>query len=378
MIMTHRERVLAVLNYQEYDRLPLVHFGFWEETLEKWATEGHISTEAASGWKDGNQWDREVSAKLGFDFNWVSCVYPSDSADNGLLPPFEESVVGERPDGTRLVRNADGVVVLQKPGVRSIPSEVDHLLKDRGSWEAHYLPRLQYSPSRIDLAALRALQLDAEEEGLPLGIYCGSMIGRIREWCGLVGLSYLIADDEGLLDEMVGTYADLCLRVTEQILATGIRFDFGHFWEDIAFKNGPLVNPVLFEKKLLGHYERVVRLLNSCGVGIVSVDCDGRIDKLVPTWLRAGVNTMFPIEVGTWGASILPWRQHYGRQVRGVGGMDKRVLAHDRRAIDAEVERLRSLVALGGYIPCPDHRLAPDSVWENVQYYCDRMRGAFG
>ena len=26
-------------------------------------------------------------------------------------------------------------------------------------------------------------------------------------------------------------------------LATGIPFDYGHFWEDICFKNGPLVNP---------------------------------------------------------------------------------------------------------------------------------------
>ena len=31
-------------------------------------------------------------------------------------------------------------------------------------------------------------------------------------------------------------------------------------------------------------------------------------------------------------------------------------------------------MALGGYIPCPDHRIPPDAKFENVQYYCDKMQ----
>jgi uroporphyrinogen decarboxylase len=58
--------------------------------------------------------------------------------------------------------------------------------------------------------------------------------------------------------------------------------------------------------------------------------------------------------------------------------MDKRVFAFDRPAIDAEVERLKELVDLGGYIPCPDHRLPPDAQWDNVLYYTERMRKSFG
>ena len=106
---------------------------------------------------------------------------------------------------------------------------------------------------------------------------------------------------------------------------------------------------------------------------IVSLDCDGKIDALLPVWLENGVNTMFPIEVGTWNASIAPWRERFGREIRGVGGMNKTIFSQDREAVDREVERLRSLVRLGGYIPCPDHRIAPDAKFELVQYYCDRM-----
>jgi uroporphyrinogen decarboxylase len=45
--------------------------------------------------------------------------------------------------------------------------------------------------------------------------------------------------------------------------------------------------------------------------------------------------------------------------------------------VRAEVERLRPLVELGGYIPCPDHRIPPDAEWELVRYYTDLMRETF-
>ena len=48
-----------------------------------------------------------------------------------------------------------------------------------------------------------------------------------------------------------------------------------------------------------------------------------------------------------------------------------------RAAVDEEIERLKPLIELGGYIPCPDHRIAPDAEWDNVRYYCERMRKEF-
>jgi uroporphyrinogen decarboxylase len=163
----------------------------------------------------------------------------------------------------------------------------------------------------------------------------------------------------------------------EQGAKMGIKFDYIHFWEDICFKNGPLINPAVFAEKVGPYYKRITDLGKEYGVHVFSVDCDGLIDHLMPTWLNNGVNTMFPIEVGTWNASIGPWRELYGDGVLGVGGMDKRVFAYGRKEIDAEVERLKPLVALGGYIPCPDHRIAPDANWDTVRYYCESMRDTF-
>ncbi|HHV96292.1 MAG TPA: hypothetical protein GXX37_07450 [Clostridiaceae bacterium] len=374
--MNNRERALAVLNYEKYDRLPIVHFGFWRETLIKWHEEGHLTKEEAMEWSDGNEIDKVISEKLGFDFNW----YTTFSGNCSLYPAFEWKVLEEYPDGTKKILNGDGVIILQKEGVVSIPKEIDHIFKDRASWEEHYLPKLQYTEERINFSALEKIRNDQKngiERDIPLGIHCGSLYGRIRNWFGIEGLSYLYADDEELYDEVINTVGDLCYKVTKAILSTGVKFDFGHFWEDICFKNGPLVNPSIFYEKVGPHYKRITDLLHEHGINIVSLDCDGCIDALIPTWLDNGVNTMFPIEVGTWGGNIAAWREKYGRELRGVGGMDKRVFAQDYKAIDREIERLKPLVALGGYIPCPDHRIPADAKWENVQYYCEQMRKTF-
>ena len=383
--MNDRRRVKAVLNYEAYDRLPIVHFGYWPETLQKWTEEGHLTQEELAAYTEGSWADDVIAKKLGFDCDYNSVFYP------GLFlnPYFEAEVLEELPDGSRKVRNHEGVIVLDRPGAGGIPAEIDHLLKGRKEWEEHYLPRLQFHPDRVNKAMVRVENkfLPFDEGGLEYlkrddreylyGLHLGSLFGHVRNILGVVGSSMLFATDSELFDEMINTTGDLCYNIAKMILESGAKFDFAHYWEDICFKNGPLIIPSVFEEKVGPHYRRINDLVKNYGINIISLDCDGWIDALIPTWLGNGVNTMFPIEVGTWDASIKPWREQYGRELRGVGGMNKVVFAYDYAAIDAEIERLKPLVELGGYIPCPDHRIPPDAKWENVQYYCARMRETF-
>lgn len=374
--MNHRERVRAVMHYESYDRLPCVAFGYWTETLDKWAAEGHVRRETAELYKttgDNGPADREVMDQLGFDFSWQSCV----NGRNALFPAFESKVLRVEKDGSRVMQDGNGHLVRVKPGLESIPGELGTLLTGREAWEREYLPRLQYSDDRIPRALFKKLAEESAAREYPLWLHCGSLYGTIRDMLGVVELSYLQVDDEDLYKEIIDTMTDLALRVAEESLKCGVAFDGAHFWEDICFKNGPLVNPEVFAEYVGPHYRRFADLLASYGIDQISLDCDGCIDKLLPIWLENGVNTMFPIEVGTWGASIAPWRAKYGRALKGVGGMDKRVFSQDRAAVEAEIERLKPLVDLGGYIPCPDHRIPPDAKYELVAYYCELFRKAF-
>lgn len=371
--MNNRQRIKAALNYENYDRLPILHFGYWNETLDKWAAEGHITDDEAKTWGDGNDADKSISKKLGFD-----CNYSTGFSNNtDIFPTIETKVLETLPDGYRKVVNPYGVVVLERDGAMSIPAEVDHLLKGRKEWEEVFKPRLQFSLDRVKITPeIKSYVEDPDREEW-YGIHIGSMFGKIRNWLGVEGSAYLYADDEDLFKEIIETVGDLTYQCAEYMLKNVNGFDFAHYWEDICFKNGPLIIPRVFDEYVGPQYKRTTDLLSSYGINIVSLDCDGMIDSLIPTWVNNGVNTMFPIEVGTWRASIAPWREKFGRAIKGVGGMDKVVFAFDYAAIDAEIERLKPLVELGGFIPCPDHRIAPDAKWENVQYYCDKMKEIF-
>ncbi len=386
--MTTRERLRAVLRYEPYDRLPVLHFGFLAATVERWRDEGHLTPDEATAAMggDGSPGEDVLTAKLGFDDNYHRVFGP----DTRIRPTFPGRVVEELPDGYTKVLNGFGAVLLTHPTNQSIPAEVDHLLKDRASWDEHFRPRLNFQPERVDQVGVNCAGtwrrfdqggrewLQQPDRPTHILLHCGSLYGALRDYLGVENLCYLTADDPGLLAEMIEVIGELSYRCVERALQSGIAWDLAHFWEDICFKNGPLVNPRLFGELVGPQYGRITELLARHGVDLVSLDCDGKIDDLLPVWLENGVRVMFPIEVGTWAASLAPWRERYGQQVLGVGGTDKRVFQRDYAAVDAEIERLRRLVDLGGYIPCPDHRLPHDNKWENVQYYCERMRTVFG
>ncbi len=371
--MNNRERMRAILHYEKYDRMPVVHFGYWDELLEKWYAEGHITLEERKGYADGNALDMQMNKRLGFDFCYSNVVL----ANHELNPCFEQQILETCPDGSYTYVNSLGLIERAKKDVLGIPATVGTRLTDREAWEELYLPRLQWEESRINKQAVADLIAKQDSLDYPHVLHVGSYYGKVRDMLGVVDLAYLYADDEELYAEIIKTLADLSYNATKRILEMGLRPDNAHFWEDICFKNGPLVRPSVFAEHVGPYYKRITDLLRSYGCDIVSLDCDGWIDELVPVWLHNGVNTMFPIEVGTWDASIKPWREQYGKELRGIGGMNKNVFALDYAAIDKELERLKPLIDLGGYIPCPDHRLPPEAKWENVQYYCEQFRKMF-
>ena len=368
--MTNRERALNILHFENADRMPAVHFGYWPELLAEWAAQGKISPELAEGNYDGSPKEAELDSIIGWDFNW----YRVEGTANHLVPGFERKVLEVLPDGAHRVRNRDGVIERIKPGIASIPSEDDYLLKDREAFETLYRPRMRYFAERVDLGYFRNFNA-ARRWDVPVGLHLGSVLGNIRNLTTVAGMSYLIYDeDEELFADIVDAYAEMQYKCAEAVLETGAKFDFGHYWEDICFKNGPLIAPELFEKLCGKHYRKRGELCRRYGIDIISLDCDGVTGKLLDTWVRSGVNVMFPIEVGVWGDQFEPARRKYGRAVLGVGGMDKTALRLDKAAVDREIERMKRLASLGGFIPCPDHRLMPGTRFELVQYYAEEIK----
>jgi hypothetical protein len=366
--MNNRQRFNAVMHYQPVDRSPIADYGFWDETLVVWHEQGLPEAVDLSNIHDF----------LGMDYN-VDTLYDTTGVDVKWHPRFEQVVIEDHGEH-EIVQQDDGVQVLRRKFMSSIPHPVHYLLRDRDSWRKYYLPRLDPStPGRYppDWDARAQNWRDPARDNLVV-VRGGGLYGYLRNWMGLENLSLVIYDDPAWFEEMVTTLADCSIGTLTRVLESGGQFDACAMWEDMCYNAGPLISPRHFQKYLAPHYRRITDLLHAHGVDIVFLDCDGDIQRLAPLWLDVGINCMFPFEVGTWGADPLQYRRKFGRDLRIIGGFDKNILMSSREAIRAEVLRLAPLVEAGGFICHCDHLVPPYVSYENYVYFLQLARQVWG
>jgi uroporphyrinogen decarboxylase len=370
--MNNRERFSATMHYRPRDRMPITDFGFWEETMTVWHDEG-LPRSINFTYKKTNH-----VPYFGMDFG-LDVVSRATEIKPGLAPGFKLRVLEDLGDH-EVRQQADGVRVLRRKFMSSIPQHQGHLLTDRDSWRKHYKPRLNPdNPDRFpdDWAERVACWKDPNRSDL-VTLPGGSLYGWLRNWMGVEALSYVVYDDPLWFEEMVSTVADCIIGTLEKALASGVQFDACGMWEDMAYRAGPLLSPRHFKKYLVPHYRRIVDLMRKHGVDVVWVDSDGNIAALVPLWLEAGVNCMFPVEVGVWGADPIAYRKQYGKDLLIMGGFDKHILQRGPDDIRREVDRLAPLVEEGGFIGFCDHRVPPDVPLENYRLFVNLQREVWG
>ena len=358
--MNQRERFHAVMNYKPVDRIPIWDFGFWAETLELWRGE------------QGMPADVDPDDFFGMDVQWRYAPVRLS-----LLPAFERQVLEDRAD-EQIIRMGDGVIARWPKSGTSMPDWIDYTLKDRATWEEHYKWRLDPDAGeRITEEFRRLCREEWPQRDYPIIISCGSVLGEIRNYLGLENFAYIQYDDPKLFREMVETVGTCVATTLERALseakAAGVTFDLGHFWEDICYNHGPLIHPTAFNEIAAPQIKRITDVVRKYGVEHVSVDCDGKVDELILPWRAAGVNVMFPIEIGDW-ADPLELRERFGKELLMIGGIDKRKLARGRKAIDEMIDHITPLVEQGGFIPTPDHRVPPDVKLEDYIYYLERIK----
>ena len=350
--MNTRHLFNAVMHYQDYDRMPVFHWGGWGETLARWHGEGL---------------PQDVTEHAYFDAAPLSFGLPINL---DLFPLFEETVLEETASWV-IKRQQDGVIAKLFKGKSSIPTYIDYILKDPSGWP-EYEKRLQPDPARLP-GNLDAVIEHAQASNLPISISTMSLVGYLRNWMGVENMAVASMMYPDFFARTVDVISDLVCWAIDQV-APKVKIDIGWGWEDICFRTGPLIQPEIFAKYCVPGYQKIADKLRSHGCDLYLVDCDGLIDHLLPHWLEGGVNVMFPVEIGAWNADPAAMRKQYGKGLRILGGIDKLVLERDRAAIDAEIERRMPLMAEGGLVPLPDHLITPDTPLENVQYYLDRIR----
>ncbi len=120
------------------------------------------------------------------------------------------------------------------------------------------------------------------------------MIGNIRDMLTFEGLAYAVYDYPDMVEDMVETCCLLVEDFLDQVLGQ-IDFDFACGWEDICFKNGPIVSVDFFRDVVMPRYKRIqqearTRPASTCGTPTATATCG----RSCPSSWKAGSTASSP------------------------------------------------------------------------------------
>ena len=296
----------------------------------------------------------------------------------GFMPPFTEEIIEDRGD-YEVVRDKAGRHVLCFKGRRQgfMPEYLDHPVRDMKTWEERCKWRLNpETPERYN-----NLQetLDAAKEEARTGKMISQMVVGgymyLRSLMGPEGLLYKFYDEPELINDCMKTWFELADSVISRHQEQ-LTIDELFIGEDICYNKGPLISPDMIKEFLFPYYRQLIcniksRQLDKDRHLYFHVDTDGHAMPVIPLYQSIGMDVMSPFEVAS-GCDVV----EMGIRFPGLamfGGIDKRILAKGKKAIDAHLDYvLPAMRKRGGYIPTCDHDVPEEVSYENYLHYRKR------
>ncbi len=162
---------------------------------------------------------------------------------------------------------------------------------------------------------------------------------------GLDNFSYALADDPGLVDTVLGRFADWTIAVLERVPELGA--DYIWTFDDMAYRSGPMFSPKVFREMFLPHLRRVADAIHATGLPWI-FHSDGNLVPLLDDLLPLGMQGMHPFEPGP--MDIEAMKAQIGHRVALGGNIDLHytLTMGTPEEVDAEVKRRIEVVGKGG------------------------------
>ncbi len=352
-----------------YEFMPVEHlyrteFYIWGEAMERWKKEG-----LPEDWEPRNlfNFDPPSIISTGVDLGW--CEPP-------FLPLFEEKVIEDNGD-TEIIQDAAGRHLRVFKGRRHgfMPEYVNHPVSNMADWES-VAPRLDASNEIRWLGTQeRAIGKRAEADGIG-GILNQPLIGGymyLRALAGPEDLLYMFYDQPEVIHAAMRAWLELCDEALRRVQSV-VEIDEMFLAEDICYNHGLLISPDTMREFLLPYYQELIskaRSRQNRGV-YLHIDTDGDARPAIPIYSQLGLTKMSPFEVAS-GCDVVEIGKQYPDLVM-AGGIDKRILAAGKDAIEAHLQHILPFMRdRGGYYPTCDHGVPVDVSFENYIYYRKRV-----
>lgn len=349
--MTPKQRVLAILNRQPVDRIP----------VDLWHTPEVVAMlKAHFGVAD----DFAMWKALGLDkIVWDFMDYRTDEGDRAGA----QSGAGAESGGTRTMWGVP---------LRGIQSGEAHYMEfgdapltgfDTPESLADYpfWPRVD----RFDYDGATALAKRASADYAVIGPW----VSFFEIYCQMRGLEQSMIDliespeyVDAVLDRIESIQTDMMKRFFAQ---AGRHLDLVFISDDIAGQSSLLISPATWQQHLRPRLKRWCDLIHAHGLKVF-YHTDGAARPLLGPILDCGVDVLNPIQHACPGMDCAELKQEFGNRVIFHGGVDNQSVLPRGTVEDVRRETRRCLETLGagneGFICCSCHNVQAGTPLENI------------
>jgi len=368
--MTARERVLASLNREEPDRVPL-DLGGVATTIEAVPYNElkqylGIRSETELFLRDHVDPPEEVLKRFGIDTRYVRIKPPRNfkvqiDPDNSYLDEW----------GTRW----------KKPESSLYWDPVDYPLKDATieDLETYNWPD-PHDPGRTEGLREQAKRLREKTDYAVIGDT--PLLGIFESACVcLRGIERLMMDlilDKPFAEALFDKLADIHIEFLRHYLdAVGDLIDVIMVSDDLGGENGPLISPELYRDLIKPAQRKLWQFIKSNTEAYLFLHSCGSISKFIPDLMEMGVEILNPVQVSAKDMDTKRLKEEFGDKLTFWGGVDtQRVLPFGSpEDVDREVrKRIADMAIGGGYVLTAVHNIQAGVPPENICMMYDAAR----
>lgn len=347
--MTTEERIRRMYEHKEADRVPVIDDP-WAGTLRRWRAEG---MPVSADWRDYLGIDKTVS--IGVD----------------ITPQYEERVI-EETDRYIIKTSKWGVTMKHFKEEDSTPEFLDYKVVDEESWaEAKALMTL--SDDRIPRQLLKNnyARWKAEGQWITAEFWFGFDV--THSWMmGTETTLIAMMEEPELVQDIIGTYLDRCMKLFERIWDAGYRFNEIRWPDDMGYRGTTFFSPAMYREIVKPFHKKAVDWAHERGIYARLHSC-GNIMTLVDDILETGIDGLNPLEVKA-GMDALKLKREHGDRLLLHGGINA-VLWDDADAIIDEIRaKVPVLKENGGYIFASDHSIPNSVPLENMKRIIEEVK----
>lgn len=373
--MNVRAKFLNVLNFKISEPVPDWEFAYWYDTVDRWYKEGlpkvqptpKIPYQQFLAGEALSQYEQDVHNYFGFDEGAGGVP-----VNTNPYPPFEKIVYEENEEDITY-RREDGKVIKTKKDGSSMPNFLRYPVKNEQDFEDI---KVKFDPDKPKRFPPNWEEWAGKTKNRSYPLYIGGnnfsgFYSIIRELLGVEDSLYAFYDTPEFVTKILDFFLDYYIKLYTKVLEK-VDLDCIIIWEDMCFKNGPLVSPTIFKKFIMPYYKKFTDRMKELGVKHFIVDTDGNFEVLIPLFIEGGVTGFYPYEVQA-GMDIEKIRSMYPKLVI-LGGINKMALSQGKDAIDLEVAKADRMLDKGGFLPYTDHMVPPEVSFENYVYFRKKLK----